>query len=102
MGACLAFCNGYDPSLDGTNVVFGSQQDLQPAHPCTYRDYIADFRELIDVYRILLLKSQSGASAANVTGRGLYFLQRNHVEFAIAGPMCESLEVQLFCPRNYS
>jgi hypothetical protein len=84
------------------NVVFGSQQDLQPAHPHTYRDYIADFRELVDVYRILLLASQSGDPATNVTGRGLYFLQRNHVEFAIAGLMREGLEVQLFGRRNYS
>src|SRR3984893_17473259 len=54
-GSLLRLCNSYDPSLDGTNVVFRSQQDLQPPHPGTYRNNIADFRKLVDVYRIVFL-----------------------------------------------
>src|SRR6202041_616901 len=55
MGVCFALCNSYDLSLDGTNVVFRSQQYLQPPHPCAYRDYIADFRKLVDINRIIFL-----------------------------------------------
>src|SRR6202041_1207756 len=96
MGVCFALCNRYDLSLDGTNVVFRSQQDLQPSHPSTYRDYIADFRKLVDINGIIFLAGQSSNSAANVTGRGLHFLQRNHVDLPIPCLMRERLEVQLF------
>jgi hypothetical protein len=33
-GSLLYLCNGCDLSLGGADVVFGSQQDLQPPHPC--------------------------------------------------------------------
>jgi hypothetical protein len=32
----LHSCNSYDPSFDGTDVIFGSQQDLQSPYPCRY------------------------------------------------------------------
>ena len=101
MGVYFSFCNSCNLSLDGMNVVFGSQQDLQPPHPCRYRDYIADFRKLADVYGVIFLARQSGNSPTNVTGRGLHFLQRKHVDLPIPCLMCERLEVQLFGRGNY-
>jgi len=101
MGVYFAFCNSDDLSMDGTNVVFGSQQDLQPPHPCRYRDYVADFRKLVDVYGVIFLARQSGNSPANVAGRGLHLLQGKHVDLPIPGLMCERLEVQLFSRGNY-
>jgi hypothetical protein len=43
-GSLLRLGDRYDPGFDSAEVVFGSQQDLQPPHPRGYRDDIADFR----------------------------------------------------------
>jgi hypothetical protein len=42
-------------TFHGSNVVFGSEQDLQSSHSCRYGDDIADLRQLIDLDRIIFL-----------------------------------------------
>ena len=48
-----------------------SSQDLQPSYTRRHRDHVANFRKLVDLYRIILLARQSRNSAGNVTGQGL-------------------------------
>ena len=59
------------------------------------------FLSLALLKRYVELHRLDTTNGANVTGRGLHFLQRKHVDLPIPCLMCERLEVQLFGRGNY-
>src|SRR5580700_9685003 len=94
-GMLLRLCDGCDRGLDSTDVVSRGEQDLQSSFACRHRDHVADFRKLVDIYRVILFARQSGNSASNVTGQGLHVFQGNHFDLSIPCLVCERLDVQL-------
>lgn len=93
--ACLFFAlgNRYYLSTHSTDVLVGSQQDLQSSHTCRDGNQVEQFGGLIEIDRVWLLACQGRHASPYVTSKWFDVFQRNRFDLLIAGRLRQGFEV---------